>query len=399
MIEEPTVEIEEPVDLPPNPFTIDFNLTSNQLHFILANTPTGEMLYENVTKELLENVQLNWEDTEEVDLTIGNSSGINTFRGIKSGFKLSGEGVIFTQDFSLPIVPKKEILIIMEGISVFEEIHVGLSNDQIFTFQNENYTQIRGDLRHEVDLLITILPEVGGEYISALIPYEDFIETNIGTLEKTINVEDFDFTDVYNIPTPKMDKWIINNHLKINDSQYIRTNSSKFTPINNVTNSVNLFAPKNAEWERLYLEVYNNNLGEQYFFRQVIEELPEELPFIAPDITVISKDSTHFHVQINEPYDLLKFSMVYTKFPSTSLYHWDIYQLPANNVYFELPPVPAEFLEELPFIKTAFDHPYHLTNSVYQINSNELEDCYVAKPILAPLNSWQKIYRTVQEDF
>lgn len=364
----PSLEKEMIPNEPANPnFFIDVEVSSwVSDHLLLITNQNNEVLFEKIGPEEIDNqIQIEKKENEQINVTYGleysteRGFRLETFRDVPSGFKISNRvpacGNEFKRDFSFDL---KSVEIHLNGITDYEKIHYPLNQrDDITIDVSNNKLILKGQMRDEIDFLLTVFPNSNENPKCMVFNLEDWTSVTPDSLFKEVNFMDFQAAEIHPIQLPfEGSFWAVESEILTADNQVIVTQGfTSYQDYFQFTDEVALYLPTEQSMKKLNLMVGNLNLVEGYKYHKIIENIPTEINFYAPTMNLDGANIHNFNVSIDGNYDLAHIEYLYGY--DNFLSSWSIYQKNDLALNFEKPELPSVFIENTNVIKEVINTP------------------------------------------
>ena len=351
-----------------------------QESFISLSNQNGDILFDTVGKDLRQIFKILIPESDKVDLTYGyeteKSFKVVTYRDIKSGFFLSQNSYDCSDEFTPEnSFDYKFFELEIEGIHQYRELYYPFDYKEDAEIDLvENKLKLVGSMEGPKDIMITVLKEGANEYQSVYLKIEDWLDEGDNHFFRSISIDDFTTSEVYEIALEIDDKWMVNAEIQIENDRIISL--SKWTTYSDYQdgNEVKLFMTPGIDLNLIKLEIRNGNVLTGYRYLKKTDEIPSQINFYDPEIGILEVSATNYEVSVNEDYNL---SMVeYQYVENNWISSWRIYQKQSGEILNTLPMIPNEFLIQSPILNNQLSHPENIIINIYEMADEELEEMY-----------------------
>ena len=366
-------------------FTINSDLKvggNGQILLYLTNQ-RGEILLDTVGNTLEGVLEIEKMIEDQVNLTVGTSDehafNFYTYRDIPSGFNLIEPWVISAWNCGTAFDINNEGKVVklkIEGLSEFAKVYYpSWTTANTFVDEVNNTVTIAGPVTKTSDVLITILPEEGGTHLSKVFDLSVYEVVN-QTVEITTNLDDFEESIIEEISLGINDTWRANIEFVTKEDRVVQV--WKHSLNNNDDyfkgDKIRFFTTKDLQVEQVQLEIASEDYN--YWYRKIVEEVPDAITFYDPEIETVNAETNSFEFFVGEQYDLQLFRYNYRRDNHGSS-SWTILQLPdIEDLGFQLPAPPLDYLKEYDYIEELLLNPSHLRAAYFKIENEEINTTY-----------------------
>jgi len=345
--------------LPEPNFFIPVDIITGFNVFISVTNQDEEVLFDTVGIEdfffngITDTIAIFVEENDIVDITLAigkrNQFDIETYRNIPSGFSLNSDFLFCDNDFSsTSFFKSKEAELHIEGITGFSDLNFPMVNRQEVEvdFQN-NKLIVRGRMGDDNDHQFTLFDTKDNSYKIFIAKFEDWSIINEDSAFLSINIADFNVPKRQVIDLGHAGNWFIDSKMLTSENRIINTN---FKNAPQEGTSIQIFTHPEYKIDKISLMLRNISLIDGGFeFYQVLDELPNNIPFFNPKITLNSISNSNYSLAVAEDYDLAIVEYYYST--SGILNSWRIFQKPTDELIFRLPKISDDFVELIPVLE------------------------------------------------